>query len=92
MFIPGSEVQTEINDVDLIESPLFWLFLSTVAILKISIVAAIVMEDTICVQLLGKKLFIILLLWVFNLNLFILNKNFTTNKIYKTPDIIVHLS
>ncbi|XP_060874397.1 major facilitator superfamily domain-containing protein 6-like isoform X3 [Metopolophium dirhodum] len=54
MFIPGSDEQTEINDTDVIKSPLFWLFLSTITIFKISAVVAIVMEDTICVQLLDK--------------------------------------
>jgi len=68
MLIPGSTVLTEINDADVIKSPLFWWFFGTIAIFKISTVVSTVMEDTICVQLLGKKLFIILLLLLFNLN------------------------
>lgn len=55
MLIPGSAVQTEINDADVISSPLFWWFFGTIAIFKISIVISTVMEDTICVHLLGKK-------------------------------------
>ncbi|KAL5236076.1 hypothetical protein ACI65C_003486 [Semiaphis heraclei] len=52
MLIPGSAVQTEINDADVISSPLFWWFFGTIAIFKISIVISTVMEDTICVHLL----------------------------------------
>lgn len=60
IFLPGSAVNTEMNYMDVIKSPLFWFFFSTVTLIIISNVVTTVMEDTICVHILGKKLFLIL--------------------------------
>lgn len=56
MVIPGTHVKTEIDDSYVIKSPLFWLFFSTLAIWNTSGTAKFVLENTICVALLGKRI------------------------------------
>ncbi|XP_050057858.1 major facilitator superfamily domain-containing protein 6-A-like isoform X2 [Aphis gossypii] len=56
MFIPGTHVEKEIDDNDVIKSPLFWLFFSTIAIWHTSGNAEFVLENTICVALLGENI------------------------------------
>jgi nitrate/nitrite transporter NarK len=56
MFIPGSVVKTEIDDENVIKSPLFWLFFSTIILLNASVSARTNLEDTICINLLGKNI------------------------------------
>jgi len=54
MFIPGTNVETQIADVDVIKLPTFWLFFGTITILNTGITARSVLENTICMGLLGK--------------------------------------
>ncbi|XP_026813025.1 major facilitator superfamily domain-containing protein 6-A-like [Rhopalosiphum maidis] len=54
MFIPGSVVKTEIDDENVIKSPLFWLFFSTIILLNASVSARTNLEDTICINLLDE--------------------------------------
>lgn len=56
MVIPGTHVEKEIDDNDVIKSPLFWLFFSTIAIWNTSGNAGFVLENTICVALLGTRI------------------------------------
>jgi len=53
IFIPGTVSETQMKDDDVLRSPLFWLFFSTVALFDTGIIAKIVMEDTICMDFLG---------------------------------------
>lgn len=54
MFIPGTNVETQIDDVDVIKLPTFWLFIGSITILYAGIIARGVLENTICMGLLGK--------------------------------------
>jgi len=54
-IIPGTTAKEEINDLDVIKSPLFWMFLSTIALLSMVGLVKSVLEDTICMDLLGKN-------------------------------------
>lgn len=57
MLIPGTAVAEEIDDAVVLKSPLFWLFFSTItAIITLELVR-IVLEDTICMDLLGTHTF-----------------------------------
>ncbi|XP_060874398.1 major facilitator superfamily domain-containing protein 6-B-like [Metopolophium dirhodum] len=55
MFIPGTTIKTEIADVNVIKSPTFWLFFSTIAMLTTCTTARSVLENTICIGLLGEN-------------------------------------
>ncbi|XP_022182048.1 major facilitator superfamily domain-containing protein 6-A-like isoform X2 [Myzus persicae] len=55
MFIPGTSVKTEISDVDVIKLPTFWLFFGTLTILNTGTMARSVLENTICLGLLGEN-------------------------------------
>lgn len=55
ILLPGTYVKTEIDDVDVLKSPLFWLFFSTLALLNSGITARSVMENTICIAVLGEN-------------------------------------
>ncbi|CAI6360488.1 unnamed protein product [Macrosiphum euphorbiae] len=55
MFIPGSAVKIEMDDADVIKSPIFWLFFCTVTLYKIACNLSIVLEDTICIDILGEN-------------------------------------
>ncbi|KAL4092012.1 hypothetical protein QTP88_026595 [Uroleucon formosanum] len=55
MFIPGKNVETEIADVNVIKSPLFWLFFTTVTILSTCMTTRSILENTICIGLLGEN-------------------------------------
>jgi len=54
-MIPGTTVKEEINDLDVIKSPLFWIFFTTVALINMDGTVKSVLEDTICMDLLGKN-------------------------------------
>ncbi|KAF0746764.1 major facilitator superfamily domain-containing protein 6-A-like [Aphis craccivora] len=49
ILLPGTYVKTEIDDVDVLKSPLFWIFFSTLAVLYSGIMARSGMENTICI-------------------------------------------
>jgi len=54
-IIPGTTAKEEMNDLDVIKSPLFWMFFTTLALIKMVGMAKAVLEDTICMDLLGKN-------------------------------------
>jgi len=54
-IIPGTTVKEEMNDLDAIKSPLFWMFFITIALINTDGTVKSVLEDTICMDLLGKK-------------------------------------
>lgn len=56
-LLPGATVENEMDNMDVIRSPLFWLFTGTVVLMKSGIMARCVLEDTICISLLGKNNF-----------------------------------
>ncbi|XP_025199984.1 major facilitator superfamily domain-containing protein 6-like [Melanaphis sacchari] len=53
-IIPGTTSKEEMNDLDVIKSPLFWLFITTITLLNTGGTVKSVLEDTICMDLLGK--------------------------------------
>lgn len=53
-IIPGTTSNKEIDDLDVIKTPLFWLFFSTIAIINADGMVKGALEDTICMDLLGK--------------------------------------
>ncbi|XP_022182057.1 major facilitator superfamily domain-containing protein 6-B-like isoform X2 [Myzus persicae] len=55
IFIPGSVVRAELNDTDVIKSPIFWLFVCTVTLYKVDSMTGTVLEDTICIDILGEN-------------------------------------
>jgi len=55
-IIPGTTSKEEINDLDVIKSPLFWMFFTTIiALINTDGTVKSVLEDTICMDLLGKN-------------------------------------
>lgn len=52
-IIPGTTSKEEMNDLDVIKSPLFWLFFTTIALINTDGTVKSVLEDTICMDLLG---------------------------------------
>ncbi|XP_008186780.1 uncharacterized protein LOC100574372 [Acyrthosiphon pisum] len=54
-IIPGTTAKEEMNDLDAIKSPLFWMFFITIALINTDGTVKSVLEDTICMDLLGKK-------------------------------------
>lgn len=54
MFIPGTAVGKELDYVDVLNSPLFWLFFGTVILFSTTLMVRTVLDDTICIGLLGK--------------------------------------
>jgi len=54
-IIPGTTAKEEMNDLDVIKSPLFWMFCTTIGLIKMVGMVDMVLEDTICMDLLGKK-------------------------------------
>lgn len=55
-LIPGSAAGREMDGVSVIKSPQFWLFFCTVVMLKTANTTRNTLEDTICVDLLGKPM------------------------------------
>ncbi|CAI6361482.1 unnamed protein product [Macrosiphum euphorbiae] len=53
-IIPGTTAKEEINDLDVIKSPIFWMFCTTIALIGMVAMAKAVLEDTICMDLLGE--------------------------------------
>ncbi|XP_060874136.1 major facilitator superfamily domain-containing protein 6-A-like [Metopolophium dirhodum] len=53
-IIPGTTAKEEINDLDVIKSPLFWMFCTTIVLIRMVGMMNMVLEDTICMDLLGK--------------------------------------
>ncbi|XP_026806833.1 major facilitator superfamily domain-containing protein 6-B-like isoform X1 [Rhopalosiphum maidis] len=53
-IIPGTTSKEEMNDLDVIKSPLFWLFITTIVLINTDGMVKSVIEDTICMDLLGK--------------------------------------
>ncbi|XP_016658380.1 major facilitator superfamily domain-containing protein 6 isoform X2 [Acyrthosiphon pisum] len=53
-IIPGTTAKEEMNDLDVIKSPLFWLFCTTIALIGMIGMVKTVLEDTICMDLLGE--------------------------------------
>ncbi|XP_060874149.1 major facilitator superfamily domain-containing protein 6-like [Metopolophium dirhodum] len=53
-IIPGTTTKEEMNDLDVIKSPLFWMFFTTLVLIKMVGMAKTVLEDTICMDLLGE--------------------------------------
>ena len=54
-IIPGTTAKEEINDLDVIKSPIFWMFCTTIALIGMVAMSKAVLEDTICMDLLGKN-------------------------------------
>jgi len=54
-IIPGTISKEEMNDLDVIKSPLFWLFITTIVLINTDGMVKSVIEDTICMDLLGKN-------------------------------------
>lgn len=53
-IIPGKISENELNDLDVIKSPLFWLFLAMMTLNNAFVVTNNTMANTVCIQLLGK--------------------------------------
>ncbi|KAL4085458.1 hypothetical protein QTP88_027316 [Uroleucon formosanum] len=53
-IIPGTIVKEEMNDLDVIKSPLFWMFFITIALINMFGIVRAVLEETICMDLLGE--------------------------------------
>ncbi|VVC36471.1 Major facilitator superfamily domain,Major facilitator superfamily associated domain [Cinara cedri] len=53
--IPGKTSDIELNDLDVIKSPLFWWFSGTISLINALAMVKTVLEDTICVNLLGDQ-------------------------------------
>jgi len=56
LFIPYTNTNEEIDDSDAIRSPLFWLFWTTVTLFTTAGTVKTVLEDIICMDLLGKRI------------------------------------
>jgi len=54
-IIPGTTSKEEMNDLDVIKSPLFWMFFTTISLINTDGTVKSVLEDTICMDLLGKN-------------------------------------
>jgi len=54
-IIPGTTSKKELNDLDVLKSSLFWMFFTTIALIKMVGMARTVLEDTVCMDLLGKN-------------------------------------
>ncbi|VVC46193.1 Major facilitator superfamily domain,Major facilitator superfamily associated domain [Cinara cedri] len=52
-IIPGTTSKAEINDLDVVKSPLFWLFFAAIILMAMCDTIKNVMEETICTSLLG---------------------------------------
>lgn len=52
-IIPGTTSKEELDDSDVIKSPLFWLFFATISLIAGVGMVKTVLEDTVCMQLLG---------------------------------------
>ncbi|XP_022179023.1 major facilitator superfamily domain-containing protein 6-like isoform X2 [Myzus persicae] len=55
LLIPNTNTNEEIDDSDAIRSPLFWLFWTTVTLFATTATIKNVLEDTICMDLLGEN-------------------------------------
>ncbi|CAH1726834.1 unnamed protein product [Aphis gossypii] len=55
LIIPDTNTNEEIDDVDAIRSPLFWLFWITITLFSATAMVKNVLEDTICMSLLGEN-------------------------------------
>lgn len=55
IIIPGQTVENELKDMDVIKSPLFWLFSCCLITLMTGSFMKNVVDDTICMGLLGKN-------------------------------------
>ncbi|CAI6362092.1 unnamed protein product [Macrosiphum euphorbiae] len=53
-IIPGTTSKEELNDLDVLKSSLFWMFFTTIALIKMVGMARTVLEDTVCMDLLGE--------------------------------------
>lgn len=51
--IPGTTSNAEMSDLDTMESPLFWLFFTVTALINADGSVKKILEDTICMELLG---------------------------------------
>jgi len=54
-IIPGTIVKEEMNDLDVIKSPLFWMFFITISLINMFGMVRAVLEETTCMDLLGKN-------------------------------------
>lgn len=54
LLIPHKSTNEEMDDSDAVRSPLFWLFLTTATLFATTATVKNVLEDTICMNLLGK--------------------------------------
>jgi len=54
-IIPGTTAKEEMNDLDVLKSPLFWMFCTTIILIRMFGMMNMVLEDTICMDLLGKN-------------------------------------
>lgn len=55
-IIPGTTSEKEMDDLDVIKSPLFWLFSTAIVLMSLFATVRNVMEETICTTLLGEKI------------------------------------
>jgi len=56
LLIPNTNTNEEMDDSDAIRSPLFWLFWTTATLFATTATVKNVLEDTICMNLLGKRI------------------------------------
>ncbi|XP_016658375.1 major facilitator superfamily domain-containing protein 6-A isoform X2 [Acyrthosiphon pisum] len=54
-IIPGTTSKEEMNDLDVIKSPLFWMFCTITILIRMVGMVNMVLEDTICMDLLEDK-------------------------------------
>lgn len=55
LLIPGTTSKEEMKNIDVITSPLFWLFFSTITLISTIGTTKGVLSDTVCMNLLGEK-------------------------------------
>lgn len=53
LLMPGATAKEEMDDVNVIKSPLFWLFFGSLSVFMTTNIVRGVLEDTICMELLG---------------------------------------
>lgn len=55
--MPSTAPKEEMNDLDVIKTPIFWLFFGAITLINADGTVKHVLEETICMDLLGKQCF-----------------------------------